>query len=381
MESEKASPALRRPERTLPRRYYVDPEHYRRELDAFWLRSWLYACRAAEISPRDFKVIEVGDQSVIVTRTRKHRLAAFHNTCRHRGALLCERSEGRFAGDSIVCPYHGWTYSLDGELLGARHQLPGVGFRKQDYPLHRVAVAEWGGCVFVNLAADDVPPLLDALAEIRTALAHWPLADLAVAHRREWTVACNWKVFWENFSECFHCPGVHPELCELVPIYGRGLQSPEDDPARDPAASPELVGLAPGAVTWSLDGRALGPAFPDLDDGERRRGQTFGVARPGWFAVAHVDYVRLVRVLPRGPGSTLLTAEWLFPPEVIAAPGFDRQRAAAFGTRVMEQDARICELHQRGLRSQRFDTGVLVPQEYGVHDFQSWVRRGLGEAD
>jgi Rieske 2Fe-2S family protein len=86
-----------------------------------------------------------------------------------------------------------------------------------------------------------------------------------------------------------------------------------------------------------------------------------------------------VRVLPRGPERTLLAAEWLFPPEAIAAPGFDREHAAAFGTRVMEQDARICEIHQRGLRQRRFETGVLVPQEYGVHDFQSWVRRGLGE--
>jgi Rieske 2Fe-2S family protein len=379
VEQEKPSPALQRLERTLPRRYYVDPEHYRRELEAFWLGSWLYACRAAELEPRDFRVIEVGDQSVIVTRTRERRLAAFHNVCRHRGALLCEGRQGRFAGDAIVCPYHGWTYSLDGSLVGARHQLPAADFRRQDFPLHRVAIAEWGGCVFVNLAGDGAPALDAALAGVRATLAHWPLAQLAVAERREWTVACNWKVYWENFSECFHCPGVHPELCRLVPIYGRGLQAPEEAAGQD--GQPELppAGLAAGAVTWSPDGRALGPAFPGLDDDERRRGHTFAVARPGWFAVAHADYVRLVRVLPRGPEATLLTAEWLFPPEVIAAPGFDRERAAAFGTRVMEQDARICELHQRGLRQQRFDTGVLVPQEYGVHDFQSWVRQGLGE--
>lgn len=379
MASDSPSPALQRPEPTLPSHYYYDPEHYRRELEAFWFSRWLYVCRSEALArPREFQVAEVGDQSLLLTRARDGRLHAFHNTCRHRGALLCPRSGGRLPGDSIICPYHGWTYALDGRLLGARHQVASPEFRKQDYPLHAVAVDEWAGSVFVNLAGDSAPPLRDDLGEVPVELASWPLAELRVAHRVEREVACNWKVFWENFSECFHCPGVHPELCELVPIYGRGLQSPDDDPSRA-GSEPGAPVLAPGAHTWSLDGQLLGPVLPGLDAAQRAAGQTFGVLHPGAFIVAHADHARIVRVLPRGPERTLLGAEWLFPAETLASPGFDLERATAFAARVVEQDAAICELHQRGLRSRRFERGVLVPQEYGVHAFQSWIRRGLGE--
>jgi Rieske 2Fe-2S family protein len=380
MAADSSSPALTRVEPTLPSHYYFDPAHYRRELEVFWFRHWLYACRSEALArPRDFQVLEVGDQSLLLTRARDGALRAFHNTCRHRGSLLCADSRGRLPGDSIVCPYHGWTYALDGRLLGARHQLPSADFRREHYGLHAVAVDEWAGSVFVNLLGESAAPLREGLGSVPEELAHWPLAELRVGHRAEREVACNWKVFWENFSECFHCPGVHPELCELVPIYGRGLQSPADDPAYVAPPGPPARALAAGAVTWSLDGQPVGAAFPALDEAERAAGQTFGVLRPGAFLVAHVDYARIVRVLPRGPERTLLTAEWLFPAETLASPDFERERATALAARVVEQDAAICELHQRGLRSRRFETGVLVPQEYGVRDFQSWIRRGLGE--
>jgi Rieske 2Fe-2S family protein len=375
---------LPRLERTLPGVYYLDPEHYRRELDVFWFRRWLYACRAENVArARDYQVIEVGDQSILITRDLAGRLHAFHNTCRHRGSILCPEPQGRFVGASIVCPYHGWTYSLEGELLGARHQLPSADFRAEDHPLYRVAVDEWAGCVFVNLLGESAPPLREALGEIPATLASWPIEDLVVGHRITRVVECNWKIFWENFAECFHCPRVHPELCEIVPIYGRGLQNPAEDagyvPPEGAAADAGLPGLAPGAVTWSLDGQTDLPHFPDLTETERRRGQTFGILRPGVFLVAHVDYARIVRVLPRGPERIELSTEWLFPASVVASPDFDRERATALGALVVEQDARICELNQRGLHCRRHDTGVLVPQEYGVHEFQSWVRRELDE--
>jgi len=382
MAAESPSPVLLRVEPTLPSHYYFDPEHYRRELEAFWFRHWLYACRSETLArPRDFLVLEVGDQSLLLTRAREGGLHAFHNTCRHRGALLCPGSRGRLPGDSIICPYHGWTYALDGRLLGARHQLPTSDFRKQDYALHPVAVEEWAGSVFVNLAGEQAPPLREALGSLPDELGRWPLAQLRVGHRADREVACNWKVFWENFSECFHCPGVHPELCELVPIYARGLQSAGDDPSHVERAEAAPPALAPGALTWSLDGQPVGVLFSGLDEPERHAGQTFGVLQPGAFLVAHVDHARIVRVLPRGPERTLLSVEWLFPAETLASPDFDLERATAFAARVVEQDASICELHQRGLHSRRFDTGVLVPQEYGVHAFQSWIRRGLGELD
>ncbi len=365
------SPLLRRVEPGLPTRFYLDPEHHRRELQAFWYRHWLCVGRAEELTSRDYRVVGIGDQAVLLTRDLEGRLQAFHNTCRHRGSALCTEPRGRFAGGAIVCPYHGWTYSLQGELRGARHQLPSPDFRKQDHSLYRIAVDEWAGFVFVNLLGAEAPPLASALAEPSARLAHWPLAGLRVGHRVTREIACNWKVFWENFSECFHCPGVHPELSRLVPAYGRGLLGPEDDPE---GATP--AGLAEGAITWSVDGSSRLPVFPGLDEEERRRGQTFGVLPPSFFVVAHVDYARFARMRPLGPERMELCMEWLFEPSVLAGD-FDREHAVALGERVMEQDSRACEGNQRGLHCARHEHGVLVPQEYGVREFHEWIRRGL----
>jgi Rieske 2Fe-2S family protein len=370
---------LTRIEAGLPSAWYHDAEQYRRELDAFWLRGWLYACRADELAPRDYRVIEVGDQSLLLTRDLAGELRAFHNVCRHRGSELCSQAQGRFRGPTIVCPYHGWTYSLEGALLGMPHQLPGAGFRREDHSLYPVAVEAWAGFVFVNPIGAAAPPLAEALGSIPADLAGWPLGELRVGERTRTNVACNWKVFWENFSECFHCPGVHPELSRLVPAYRKGLLDEADDPDAAPADAAR-PGLAAGALTWTLDGQTRLPHFPGLSPEQRGAGQTFGVMAPGFFVVAHVDYARAVRVLARGPEQTQLQVEWLFDPEVLARPDFDLEHATALGRLVVEQDASICERNQRGLRSRRHAQGVVVPQEYGVFAFHEWLRRGLGEA-
>ena len=369
---------LDRVEPGLPSAWYHDAGHYRRELDALWLRGWLYAGRADELGPRDYRVIGIGDQSVLLVRDPAGGLRAFHNVCRHRGSELCPGPAGRLRGPAIVCPYHGWTYSLEGALLGTPHQLPGGGFRREDHSLYRVAVDTWAGFAFVNPGGEAAPPLADALGTAPADLASWPLAELRVGATTTRSVACNWKVFWENFSECFHCPGVHPELSRLVPAYGKGLLDEGDDPTAPPAGL--RSGLAAGAVTWTRDGQSRLPPFPGLSRAEREAGQTFGVLRPGFFVVAHVDYARAVRVLPLGPEQTQLHVEWLFDPAALASPEFDLEHATALGRLVVEQDASICERNQRGLRSRRHAHGVLVPQEYGVFDFHQWLRRGLDGA-
>jgi len=369
-------------EPSLPSRDYFDPEHYRRELEAIWYRSWLCIGRAEDLAePRRYKVVDVGNQSILVTRDPEQGLQAFHNTCRHRGSVLCTEAQGRFRANAIVCPYHGWTYTLTGALKGTPHQLPSPDFRTRDFPLYRVALETWGGFLFVNLLGEEAPPLTACLDALTGELANWPLETLRVGRRIERTLACNWKVFWENFLECFHCPGVHPELCRIVPVYGRGLQAEDEDPD----CPPELVGrgtapLAPGAVTWSLDGRSELAELRGLDEEDRRRGQSFGVLIPSVFVCAHIDYVRSVRALPISPEETRLVVEWLFASDLLERgdPAV-LDRATALGARVVEQDARACELNQRGLHCLRHEQGVLVPQEYQVHQFHRWVRAALEE--
>ncbi len=357
----------------LPASWYHDDAHFARELRAIWAREWLCVGRVSDWpGAGSWQRFALGDQQLIVVCDAQGRLRGFHNTCRHRGSALCTADEGRFPAGRIVCPYHAWSYALDGELLTAPMAGEGAGFRKSDFPLYPIGVSSWRGFVFLQLEAARGaagPAGGDRLAA-------WPLEDLALAHRETHEVACNWKVFWENYSECYHCPGVHPELCRLVPLYAEGLTRPEhlreDHPLRC-----EPVGLRPGAVTWSVDGRTPLPEFPSLGPAERAAGMTFAEFLPGMFMIAHVDHVRSVRVWPLGPERTRLTVDWLLAPEALAAPGLDIGRLVAFAGQVVREDARICEINQAGLRSRAHAHGVLLPFEEDVAAFDDWVRARL----
>ena len=370
--------SLDRVHATLPSRCYYDEDHYRTELERIWYRSWLCAGRSDDIpDPGDYFVLAVGNQSIILTRDEELRLRAFHNTCRHRGSLLCEEDRGRFRNRRIVCPYHAWTYSLSGHLTATPWRIDSEDFDPSDFPLYEVAAGEWEGFLFVNL--DPRAGAFDSgvLESIPSRFSNWRLGRTRTGRSLTVDLDCNWKVFWENFVECYHCPGVHPELCRVVPVYGRGLT--HHDIVSSPEAAPPA--LAEGAVTWSAGGKTDLPWFEGLNEEERRAGQTYGVIAPGAFFVAHVDYARLVQVLPLAPERTRLIVTWLFPPETLEHPDFNLDRATAFGEMVVHEDGRACELNQKGLRSIRHDTGVLVGQETGVREFHRWVRERLAEGD
>jgi Rieske 2Fe-2S family protein len=375
---------LERVEEGLPSYYYYDPAHYQRELEAIWYEHWIYLCRSEELpEPRDFKVAQVGDESIVLTRNLSGELRAFYNTCRHRGSVLCTEERGRFKGKSIVCPYHRWTYSLDGDLVNTPYRLPTEDFRLRDYSLYPVGVAEWAGFVFVHLTPQDAPDFREVLGDSADLLANWKIQDLRVGHRTSATVECNWKIFCENFGECLHCPDLHPELSQLVPIYKQGLVSERELPGPEPPPAGESrreTPLREGAVTWTLDGQTKLPYLEGLSAEEQVRGQTFATVEPNFFVVAHVDYVRVTRLIPVGPEQVELSMEWLFPPSTLKCDDFDREHATALGVAVSAQDSQACELNQRGLRSRAHSQGVLVRQEYWVYRFQSWVRECLAKA-
>ena len=370
---------LLKPEPTLPSRDYLTAEAFQRDLDAIWYRSWVYVCRASELAaPLSFRTFRLGTQEALVVRDETGALRAFHNTCRHRGSQLCAAESGRLKARLITCPYHAWSYSLRGDLVRAPSKVLPDGFDRADYPLYRVALSEWRGLIFINLETepDDTPAT--SFDPASGDLSNWPLEGLVSGHRVVKLMKCNWKVFWENFNECLHCPGVHKHLSQLVPIYGRGLMARHDDPEWERHAdndAPEFAGtLRAGAETWSRDGRAHGPTFPGLTEAEQAAGQVYATHLPSMFIVGHVDYVRIVSLRPIGPQETELTAEWLFAPEALASDGFDLDNIVSFGTEVLEEDAAVCELNQRGLRSARHEAGVLMPEEYDIKRFHDWVR-------
>ena len=351
---------------TLPSYYYYDPARYEQELEQIWYQNWLYLCRADTLNrQRAFRTFEIGSQNIIVLRDDEGELQAFHNTCRHRGSILCVEREGQLTSKRIVCPYHQWSYSLQGKLAG----VPFIGSPEKvspdDLSLYAVAVREWGGSIFVNLAGDEARPFEKAWEPNINELANWPLADLVTGHTFQTIINCNWKIFWENFQECYHCPGVHPELCDLVPLYQRAMTGTEEVKrlqAQNGRQGPIIeAGVRQGAETWSMDGKIHGARFAGLTEEEVTVGYKYLMALPSVFIVGHPDYVRLVSLYPLGPERLQLTAEWLFLAETLSNPAFDLKNVTDFATLVMQQDGEVCELNQHGLRSIRHKQGVLVP--------------------
>lgn len=374
---------LRQAEPALPAAWYLDAAHHERELAAIWRREWVYLGRAAEIDgPHAFRTFRFAGREIVVLRDESGALRGFFNACRHRGAAICLAEAGRLERPLLVCPYHQWTYRLDGRLVATGPARPVAGLDRAGRGLVPVALAEWGGFLFANLAGEAAVPFAAAHGGETAALARWPLAELVVGHSYRRVLGCNWKVFWENFNECLHCPGIHPELCELVPIYGRAIMARRDDPdwrrtaeRRDPRLA---GGLREGAETWSMDGRAQG-TLPGLGEEELAAGQRYATLLPSAFVVGHRDYVRIVRVMPLGPETTEIRAEWLFHPEMLADPDFDMVNITDFATLVLDQDGEACEMNQRGLAAAPHLTGLLMQEEYEIFLFHEWVRARLGE--
>jgi len=359
----------------LPSELYFDQEAYTAELRKIWCRQWLYVCRGDSLAqPGDYRVFQIGTQRVLIVRAGDASLHAFHNTCVHRGSMLCEGDSGHLAGKRIVCPYHRWTYALSGELISV--PFLDTGGSEKGRGLYKVALRQWGGNVLINLDVDSALEPGSGADPGLHVLANWPLADLRVVHTHEYKLACNWKIFWENFVECYHCPGTHPGLCRLVPLYQQTFTSLNERLA----AAGVSDGVAAGVESWTMDGRAHGPTFPGLTTRERETGYTFLTLLPTMFIVAHRDYVRQVSIVPLGPEQTAVRSEWLFSDAAIGTPGFDARPAVDFVTRLLLEDARVCELNQRGLRAVPHAHGSLVPQEEEVFRFQEWYRACMGKA-
>ncbi len=372
---------LTRTAETLPASYYFDAAHYQREMNRIWQRNWVYVCRSSALAtPRSFRTLQLGEQSVFVVRGEDGVARAFHNTCRHRGAALCRSSEGRFNAAGIICPYHAWRYNLRGDLVQISSALPGDGFERRDFSLYGLPVTEWNGFIFTALT-NEPPPFAASFDLPLNRLDDWRLGELVVGHTLNKTIQCNWKVFWENYNECLHCPGVHPKLAQLVPIFGRALLERRDDPSWQDHATDEdpryAGGLRSGALSWTMDGRPVGALFPGVSEADRKAGHLYLTSLPSVFIVAHVDYVRVVRLLPAGPELTEMSIEFLFLPETLAQPRRDISGAIEFTNIVMSEDAEICEVNQRGLHALPHAKGVLMPEEYAIRQFQDWVRAEL----
>ena len=346
---------------TLAGNYYRDPKILEREFERIFFRSWLLAGRQEQVSDAgDYFTFELGAESVLIVRGRDGVLRAFYNVCRHRGARLCAAGAGRFEA-AIRCRYHAWSYTLDGALRAVPHLPDQANFPKQAFSLYPVAVEVWEGFVFLRLDPGG-EPLLAQLGALPERARPYPLASLRVGARAERRVEANWKILVENYMECYHCPGVHPELADLVPLYRTG----EVD-----ASGSEPPEYREGAVTSTLGGTTQRPIFAGLRDLARQRYHA-ELVLPNLLLYLFPDYVCARSLWPSSPTRTRIVSEWLFEPETQAQPDFDASDAVEFMNLLGGQDWQVCEAVQQGVVSRAHRHGVMLAQESEVAEVTRW---------
>lgn len=368
----------------LPSHWYFEPDHYARELAAVWYKDWVCVGRLESLQqPGDYFVAAIGTQSIVVTVGGDRSLRAFHNTCRHRGSVLCRTDHGRFRNGRIICPYHTWTYSTDGQLLDTPGRLASDDFDATNYSLYSVHVDTWGGFIFVNLSESPESGLTQFLGSEANLLRNWPLAEMRSVHQEKISVACNWKVFWENYNECYHCPRVHPELCKVMPVYKQAVFDHIDVAGWQPAFDGDtgLGSVAAGAKTWTLSGQSSLPTIEGPTQAELDLGVVFTSVSGSMYVVGHPDYVRSVRIVPTGPESIDLVIDWLLPESNVDVSDEAIDSIVELVRLVVQQDGDVCELSQRGLHSVRHEAGILVPQEFDLWHFHEWLREKLARMD
>lgn len=348
---------------TLPARYYTDPEIFRRELDTLFCRMWVCVGRSELIRGHgDFFLCEVAGESIIIIRDGDA-VRGFFNVCRHRGTRVCGETEGKFVGP-IRCPYHGWSYGLDGGLLGAPH-MDERAFRREEYPLRSVQTGEWDGHIFLNVASSS-PPLNAQLADLPRRFAAWGMRDLRRYKRIVYEVQANWKLIVLNYNECLHCPLLHPAL-NRVTDYLSGMNDPPQ-----PTYIGGSMGFRNGAETMSFDGRRHRDYLPGLDETQRKQVLYYAIY-PNLFLSLHPDYVMAHMLWPAAVDRTRVVCEWHFHPREMAKPGFNGDDAVQFWDTTNREDWAISELAQKGISSRGYVPGPYSSREALPSAFDRWI--------
>jgi Rieske 2Fe-2S family protein len=355
------------PKETLPGRDYHDPAVYEADRNRIFHSLWSCIGREEQLAePGDYLTQELVGESILVTRTLGGELRGHYNVCRHRGTRLADGCG--HVRKVLTCPYHAWSYDLEGKLVGTPNVHEEEGFDRAAHPLWRVHVETWAGFVFVNLS-DDPPPLREWLAsdpDNPLWFDKYRVEDLRIGRELTYEVAANWKIIVENFNECLHCPTVHPELVQIVPIYRKGEVEERDGWWGN--------SLADGAGSFTTTGASGLPALPGIDATDAHTYYGFHVF-PNVLLNFMPDSVMYYLLLPRGPEHTTVISNYLFRPETIeGVDGFEGKAGeiVKFWDLVSRQDWGICERAQTGVRSRSYAGG-------GVYPFQDRLLRAFNK--
>nr|WP_051080202.1 aromatic ring-hydroxylating dioxygenase subunit alpha [Demetria terragena] len=353
---------------------YTAADYFAAEQASLFEAEWMCAVRSSDLAaPGAFERVQIGRESVLIVRGRDGGLRAFLNICRHRGAMLCTEDSGQVRRN-LQCPYHAWTYGLDGRLIAAPNMAAidiDGSLDRQQYGLVPVHLREWLGYAWVCLA-DEPPSFEDTVIGSVTerlgssdTVERYGATDLVVAHRQVYDVAANWKLIIENFMECYHCATIHPELTEVLPEFAQGLAA-QYHVGHGAEFGSEIDG-------FTVDGHEGFGRLPGLTEAEDRRYFAITV-RPGVFLNLVPDHVIVHRMFPLAPDRTTVICDWLF------APGIEGvESSVELFHRVNVQDFEACERTQPAMSSRAYrNGGVLVPAEHHILDFHEWVTERVG---
>ncbi|MET9427147.1 aromatic ring-hydroxylating dioxygenase subunit alpha [Streptomyces sp. NPDC003036] len=360
---------------TLPGASYTDPDVFRREQERLFEAMWFCAVRSADLGrPGAFRTVQVGRESVIVARNGAGELRAFLNVCRHRGARLCLEESGEVRR-TLRCPYHAWTYDLDGRLVAAPHLAKMPDIDRAAYGLVTVHLREWLGYAWVCLAGE--PPSFEetvigaAVERLGDAasIERYRTEELALGRRITYDVKANWKLIVENFMECYHCATIHPELVDVLPEFAGGYAA-QYYVGHGAAFGEDVKG-------FTVDGGEGFGTLPEVTPEQDRRYYAITV-KPTVFVNLVPDHVILHRMFPLAEDRTVVECDWLYAPEVVAS-GADVSHSVELFHRVNLQDFAVCERTQPAMASRAYRAGgVLVPSEHHISLFHAWLLEKTG---
>jgi phenylpropionate dioxygenase-like ring-hydroxylating dioxygenase large terminal subunit len=360
---------------TLAGNYYTDPAIFGLEQSHIFENMWFCAVRASDLAtPGSFRSVQVGRESVLVVRGRDGQLRAFLNICRHRGARLCTDETGEVKR-AFQCPYHAWTYGLDGKLIAAPNLTSMPDIDRTEYGLVAVHLREWLGYAWVCLA--DEPPSFEgdvqgAVTErlgTLEAIDAYEIGDLVVGRRITYDVKANWKLIVENFMECYHCATIHPELTEVLPEFADGYAA-QYYVGHGAEFGEEISG-------FTVDGGEGFDKLPGVPEDQDRRYYAITV-KPSVFINLVPDHIIFHRMFPVAEDRTIVECDWLYSKEVVSS-GRDVSRSVELFHRVNVQDFDACERCQPAMNSRAYAKGgVLVPSEHHIGAFHDWVISRIG---
>lgn len=382
----------RDPNFSLEQKFYTDPDFYKLDLENVFYRDWLFVGHDCELPKTgSYMTVQVGAYPVVIVRDAQGGIRAFHNSCRHRGSRICSAEKGTAA--KLVCPYHQWTYELDGRLLFARQVGPD--FKPADYGLKQVHCESVAGYIYICVA-DEAPDFNSFRSLVEPYLAPHNIKEAKVAFESSIIEKGNWKLVWENNRECYHCAANHPELCRTYPEApsATGVQGVMEDPEINQLwKNCATIGL-PAQFTMSDDGRYRITRIPLLRDavsytmsgkpavkkplsdkvaGNTNIGAMLLFNYPSTWNHLMADHAISFRVLPISAEETMVTTKWLVHKDAVEGVDYDLNELTHVWLQTNDQDRQIVEENAVGIRSPAYQPGPYsVEHEGGVMQFLEW---------